>query len=739
MPSPDAAVQHDVPLVSVIVANYNGARFVETALASVLAQTLREIEVLFVDDGSTDDSVARVTRIAERDPRVRMLRTPANGGPAVARNVALDVAAGQWLAVMDSDDLMHPDRLTRLVAAAERDDADIVADDLLVFDEDDRVPPFWALGTQRRAFWIDTVTYVRGNFLFDHGPAIGYLKPLFRASMIHRTRLRYDPMLRIAEDYDFVLRLLSSGARFRVCPEPTYFYRKHTASISHRLSRRTLLPMMAAHDSFRAGAGSTDPQLSKALDERRDTISRALDFDAVVTAVKQRRWRTAVGIAIRRPRVVAMLRMPLLAGVGRMFQRPARPPKGNRGVCIVSRQPVAAYMNGDSAYLLSLAAALLGDGFDVHLVCPSPEVFARSPLLLLRGEKVAFRSVRIRGGWRFGQAIVARDPRVLGAAALTLFDRLPGRRRFSSDRPATPESRRPDEAWSSADLLFVARHARRDADVILVDQLVLTGVIPYVLRPDAISAVVACGLPSRRSACRDETDPRTVIERAREGAFPGQADAIIAIGADEAKVLRRRFPGKRVIVAPMTTVPAELPQPGVDGKILCVGEATEANILGLRWFIDCVWPDIRRAMPDAGLTVAGGVVEAFTSLRINGVRFAGEFTDLTTLYAQAAVVILPQREGTGSRIQLIEALGHGKAIVATIETMRDIEPYVHDAVRVSGDPGGFATGVVGLLRDMERRFQLGQAALDMARRHFSAPACHGDFLKFAAGFAPNND
>ena len=72
------------------------------------------------------------------DPRIRLVRSAQNSGPAAARNKALALARGDWIAVMDSDDLMHPDRLKRLIAAAERDGADIVADDLIEFESDVR-------------------------------------------------------------------------------------------------------------------------------------------------------------------------------------------------------------------------------------------------------------------------------------------------------------------------------------------------------------------------------------------------------------------------------------------------------------------------------------------------------------------------------------------------------------------------------------------------------------------------
>lgn len=117
------------PQVSVIMPAFNTGRWIRQAIQSVLDQTLTEIEILVVDDGSTDDTVAVVEGI--RDERVRLLRQPENRGPSAARNVALDHAQGTWAAILDSDDwFARRDRLAELVALGAAHNADLVADDL---------------------------------------------------------------------------------------------------------------------------------------------------------------------------------------------------------------------------------------------------------------------------------------------------------------------------------------------------------------------------------------------------------------------------------------------------------------------------------------------------------------------------------------------------------------------------------------------------------------------------------
>ena len=105
------------PLISVIVPVYNGRRYLDAALASVQAQTYQPLEVIVVDDGSTDDSVARLAAIA--DPRLEIVTQP-NAGLSNTLNRGLARARGRWVKFVPSDDVLEPDCIARQLAAAER-------------------------------------------------------------------------------------------------------------------------------------------------------------------------------------------------------------------------------------------------------------------------------------------------------------------------------------------------------------------------------------------------------------------------------------------------------------------------------------------------------------------------------------------------------------------------------------------------------------------------------------------
>ena len=734
------------PVVSVVVANFNGAPHLADALRSILAQSLTQIEVLFVDDASTDGSVALAEEIARSDPRLLILRLPENAGPAAARNRGLAMARGAWVAIVDSDDMIHPDRLRRLVAAGEAAEADIVADDMLIFQDDHATPPRRLLHGSLAAVpsWIGANQYIRANRLFARDVPLGYLKPLIRTEILACWRIRYAEDLRIAEDYDLILRLLARGARFRLVPDLLYFYRRHPASISHRLAPAAMDAMITADARFRAWMGGTGAAPLRAeLDQRLASIHAASAAEAAIAALKTRQPIVALAALVRQPRAIPIVLR--LAAPSRLLRKlrarrgvdaPAPGQRHSRPViCVLSRQRLTAGANGSSAYLISLCSALRDAGFSLRLICPSPATLGRVPVLRIAGEGDVFEHVALRGTFRIGGWFVARDPRVILHATLGIADRLARRfgvtRLSSLARPAPYAVAAP---WTIDDFLFVAAAARGSADVVIADYAFLTPSIPYVLRPGATSAVVMHDLMSSRPgafAALGARDSVASLDTAQEGALLAGAQIVIAIQSDEAATVRRMLPSDRtVVVAPMAVVPVAAPQPGDGDGLLFVGSATAPNVDGLRWFLSDIWPRIRAGRDQARLKVAGTVCNAFSQTEWPaGVTPLGRVDDLSALYRRADVVVSPLRLGSGLKIKLVEALGQGKAVVATTVTAQGVGDLLHGAVAIADAPGVFADEVLRLLADAPLRGQRATAALAVARESFSADAAYAAVIE----------
>jgi len=404
------------------------------------------------------------------------------------------------------------------------------------------------------------------------------------------------------------------------------------------------------------------------------------------------------------------------------------PPEG--GICVLSRQRVVDKTNGSSAYLLSLCEALHRDGHDLHLLCPSPAVFGRWPALMMGRDMAIFRSIKIRGALRIGPIYIAVNPTVLRRTAVGVLGKALARlgiRVATLSRPAPYSIGQP---WNQADLRYVEKHAPRRPDGILVDYAFLTEGLARIPTPRGVSAVVMHDLFSNRPVRHgplgiDETIG--LIDADTEMAMLGRADAVIAIQEEEAATVRGRLPGTPVLLAPMAMLPVAMPQAGAGSDLLFIGSNTSSNVDALRWFFDEVWPSVQRATPAARFNVAGNVAASFGAVP-DGVVMLGRIDDLTPLYAGAAVVISPLRGGSGLKIKLIEALGHGKAIVATTTTVQGVAHIVGSAVIVADDAQAFAQQITRLLNDATLRATYGARALAVVRDHFSPEACYADVV-----------
>lgn len=722
------------PVVSVLIANFNGGTYVLDALTSAARQSLRDIEIIFVDDASTDASLAIARDFARTDCRVRIISLETNSGPGAARNAGLTAARGRWAAILDSDDFMHPDRLERLVAEIQRTGAEVCADDLIVFQDGGKSSGF--LGTSGTApRWVTPTEFVLSNQMFGSRPALGYLKPLIDLTFLRRHAIRYRPTLRIGEDYDLVLQLLARGARYRLTGEYGYFYRKHANSVSHRTVTSDVERLIEADTAMLATLQGAPTSLERACRVRRRSLERALAFSRLIDALKSRSWSAAARLAIEHPSALPLMRMPIAARLKRLLPKGSQvtPSKAGRQACLIVRQRIVGRTNGSSTYLLSLCEALRGRGYRICLIFPSSATFGRWPALYLGPEMHVADEMSISNSMRIGRRLfVARDPRIFFKAALTVAERLLLRLRIVRRSRVKSAPYAIALPWTKPEQLFIAQHAPRSSEVVIADYAFVTPAIPYALCPRASTLVVMHDLFCSRTdqfASLGTSDSVASIEEATELALLGRADGIIAIQENEARFVSERLPQKRVIVAPMAAEAVDEPQPGDRRTVLFVGSNTAPNVVGMRWFLDEIWPHVRRELPDCELLVAGRVQQAFP-INPDGVRFLGLVQDLEPLYQQAGVVISPLIAGSGLKIKLIEALGRGKAIVATSVTVDGVAQQVGSSVVVADSAGDFANAILRLLSDDELRLQTCSKALEAAKRHLSAEACYADLLSY---------
>lgn len=230
--------------VSIIMPTYNYGRYLRESIASVVAQEYPDWELLVVDDGSTDDTPAILATLMEelRDDRIRATRL-VNGGVSRARNHALEMATGDFIAFLDADDLWLPRKLSRQVAAlAEFGDADFVFTNFVRFQNDGaRLADHFSFTPELRQLPA-TASRDRDAFLLE-GDAFSSLLGVAEmpwyptANMIRRRAIgavRFDTARKIAEDIDFFARVWI-GTKGVVIFDVLCELRRHGSNASHVL------------------------------------------------------------------------------------------------------------------------------------------------------------------------------------------------------------------------------------------------------------------------------------------------------------------------------------------------------------------------------------------------------------------------------------------------------------------------------------------------------------------------
>lgn len=194
-----------MPEVSVIIPVYNKCKYIETSLRSVLEQSFRDLEVIAVNDGSTDESLAALNQLAEADERIRVLDIP-NGGVSNARNVGLSYARGKWIQFLDADDLLEPGYLSNAMDLLKENPAEILFSGFTMVDpnmnsiKEIALPEEGLKDQEQLCRCFIRYQYENGFFGFISNK-------LFRRSLWEKSGARFPVGTALAEDLDFYARL----------------------------------------------------------------------------------------------------------------------------------------------------------------------------------------------------------------------------------------------------------------------------------------------------------------------------------------------------------------------------------------------------------------------------------------------------------------------------------------------------------------------------------------------------
>ena len=235
------------PTVSVVMPAYNAEPYIGQAIESVRSQTFGDWELIVVDDCSTDGTAGIARAAAAADPRVRVVRQPANGGVAAARNRGVAEARGAWVALLDSDDVWEPEKLELQTALARDSGAPIVycSYDLMGRGGEDLGRPFTVpTQTDFHAMLAESV--------------IGCSTCLIDADLMKSHPFLSDVQ---HEDYLLWMTLLREGNAARGCPEVLMHYRQIPGSRSNDKLRAA----RGRWDIYRRGLGLSWPKSAASL------------------------------------------------------------------------------------------------------------------------------------------------------------------------------------------------------------------------------------------------------------------------------------------------------------------------------------------------------------------------------------------------------------------------------------------------------------------------------------------
>jgi glycosyltransferase involved in cell wall biosynthesis len=271
----------------VIMPNYNKSKFIASAIESVLSQTMPDLELLVVDDASTDDSAGIVENLSLKDTRVSLLRQATRKGVSHCRNVGIRESRASTVAFLDSDDLYAPSSIELMYRAmSESRSPVIVYSNCWLLDGNGRTLPPWTYRSCTSSGMIFT------EFLLDgmHAQANLMLpKKLFDIVGL------YDESLKWGEDTDMIFRL-ASRYPFVYVDQPLYGYRLHPGNTLSGMSAQMKLvsktPIVERH--YRANI--------RMLDSRtRRVVSRRL----VVNYLEVRKYRRALANALSSPEMLS--------------------------------------------------------------------------------------------------------------------------------------------------------------------------------------------------------------------------------------------------------------------------------------------------------------------------------------------------------------------------------------------------------------------------------------------------
>ncbi len=301
------------PRVSVVIPVYNPGDYLDACVQSLLKQTLREMEFIFVDDASTDGSAARLKEAERLDERVRVITMPENSGVSAARNAGIDAALGKYVGFCDADDTADPEMYETLLNACEQINAEVsfcrVFKDRPSGTED--VPLGFPDGTRFNRAAIRSAlipAMLSKEKDTDELPLSGYTpRNLFARRTIGMHRFRED--IRYAEDLLFIITCLMDANTAVAVDRAYYHYRFHAGSITKRYSSYIPESFERSNDALVMLVGGSSACMARMkIRKRKMAVDVVRNFSMIGTPFSFRERVAHSRAYLSRPDIAALYR-----------------------------------------------------------------------------------------------------------------------------------------------------------------------------------------------------------------------------------------------------------------------------------------------------------------------------------------------------------------------------------------------------------------------------------------------
>lgn len=288
--------------VSVIIPTYNVEQYITKCLDSVVMQTESNIEIIVIDDVSSDNTVKIVKEYTSNDNRIKLFVNQTNSGPSKTRNKGISEAKGEYIAFLDSDDWWSEDRVECLLQAANAFDADMVCDDQFLID--DRKTDPWGTVFHNGQMSVTEPTFFSAvDFITKN---MG-LKPMIKREFMNKYNICFNEALRYGEDYLLFLQCLMHGAKALLLPDAYYYYRAREGSLVTNNMKLLEQTLGTTEELLEDPFYKKNPEVTQALKNRRKNILEAIKYYRFMQPIKNKDIGGGLVQMVKSPDVLFLL------------------------------------------------------------------------------------------------------------------------------------------------------------------------------------------------------------------------------------------------------------------------------------------------------------------------------------------------------------------------------------------------------------------------------------------------